>query len=772
MTDTRDPRSSRDLVAEMSLEEKASLLSGADFWNTKGVERLGIEPFTLTDGPHGLRKQVSDADHLGLNESLPATCFPSGVGLGASWDTDLAREVGAALGREARAAQVGVLLGPAVNIKRHPLGGRGFEYLSEDPELTGRLASAYIDGVQSEGVGTSLKHFAANNQERNRLLVDVIVDERTLREIYLRGFEIAVTQSQPWTVMSAYNRLNGTYASDDPWLLREILRGEWGHEGIVVSDWGGEDDRPSGVAAGMSLEMPGNGGITDADVVLAVREGRLDEADVDREAVRVVDLHRRVASLRDDDATFDADAHHALARRAALSAAVLLKNEGALPVARGARIAVLGAFAETPRYQGGGSSHIRPTRLVGLLDALREEHPDVAVEYRPGYRRDAQEPDQALLAEAGDAAAAADVVIVMAGLGDQEESEGYDREHLRLSDAHRALIETAVAANPATVVVLSNGAPVEMPWAPLVPAILEAHLGGQAGGAALADILLGDEEPAGRLAETFPQRIEDAPAHLHYPGTQRRVEYREGVFVGYRHYDTARVEPLFPFGHGLGYTSFALRDARTRQDAPGGPAATVSVVVENVGDRAGSTVVQAYVHQRGAQPGRPDQELKAFARVSLAPGESRRIALDLDRRAFARWGENAGDWVVDDADFEVRLGVSSRDIAAAAELRVAGTGDPAPSAGQNTALGDLLDHPVLGAWARGLRDTFVAGQGTYDADSPEFRMVEAFSRELPLRALVRIGALITQDELVRVLRVLDGTASEADVAAFAVGAES
>jgi len=772
MTDPHFSPSSSDLVAQMSLEEKASLLSGADFWNTKGIDRLGIEPFTLTDGPHGLRKQISDPDHLGLNESLPATCFPSGAGLGASWDTGLLREIGVALGKEARAAQVGVLLGPAINIKRHPLGGRGFEYLSEDPELTGALASAYIDGVQSEGVGTSLKHFAANNQERNRLLVDAVIDERTLREIYLRAFEIAVTRSQPWTVMSAYNKINGTYASDDAWLIRDVLRGEWGHEGIVVSDWGGEDDRLAGIEAGMTLEMPGNSGITDAEVVAAVRENRLDEAVVDREAARVVDLHRRVAEHRDPDASYRAEDHHALAYRAALSAAVLLKNDGTLPIAARSRVAVLGAFAEKPRYQGGGSSHIHPTRLSTLLSTLREKHQDALVEYCAGYRIGDPEPDDQLLAQARAASAAADVVVVMAGLNDHEESEGYDREHLRLSSAHRALIDVAITANPSTVVVLSNGAPVEMPWADRVPVVLEAHLGGQAGGEALTDILLGAAEPAGRLAETFPQRLEDTPAYLNYPGTRRRVEYREGVFVGYRYYDTARVTPQFPFGCGLGYTTFEVRDVEIVRGAAGTDEEIVSVRVENTGERVGSTVVQVYVHQRGAQPMRPEQELKAFAKLTLQPGESRRAELALDRRAFAYWGTNTRRWVVDTAEFEVRVGFSSRDIRSVCTIDVEGEGDPAPTAGHNTALGELLDHPVLGAWATNLRDVFVSGQGEYDPSSPEFRMVDAFSRELPLRGLVRIGALVSPQELERVLRVLDGQATADDLEAFTAGARS
>ena len=755
-----------EIVAELTLEEKASLCSGADFWHTKGIERLGLEPYMLTDGPHGLRKQASDTDHLGLNNSIPATCFPSGAGLAASWNRDLLGDIGRALGREAAAESVGILLGPAINIKRHPLGGRNFEYFSEDPFLTGELAVSYIDGVQSQGVGTSVKHFAANNQETNRLLVDVIVEERTLREIYLPGFHAAVTRAQPWSVMSAYNRINGPYASDNAWLLTDLLREEWGHEGIVVTDWGAEDDRVTGLGAGTSLEMPGNGGLGDQEIVEAVRSGTLATEVLDREVTRLVSVHLAAAASRAIPRTVDHSAHHALAQRAAVEASVLLKNEGVLPLAPDSRIAVLGAFAEQPRYQGGGSSRINPSRLDSLLDGLAQcGMRDIT--YAPGYGLNDPEPDETLLAQAREAAAAADVVVVMVGLTSAEESEGYDRPHMRLSDSHNALVEAARSVSDRVVVVLSNGAPVEMPWVASVPAVLEAYLGGQASGSALAAILTGAQEPGGRLAETFPVRLEDSPAYLNFPGTDEKVEYREGIFVGYRHYDTVRVGPLFPFGHGLGYTSFEITGTSIdRTDIDETESVQVTVEVVNVGHRRGSHVVQLYAHQVGAQPRRPEQELVGFDKVTLGPGECTTLRFELDRSAFCYWGTRAHAWVVDDADFEIRIGASSRDIAAVERVRVRGSSDAPLLRGHNTALGNILDHPVLGGWARDLREAFIGAQGTYDPESPEFRLVEAFSRELPLRALARIGGLISVDQLERACRVLETTASEEDMRWF------
>ncbi|WP_417563899.1 glycoside hydrolase family 3 C-terminal domain-containing protein [Microbacterium sp.] len=758
------------IVAQLSIEQMASLCSGEDFWNTKDIAAHGIKGFMLTDGPHGLRKQATEADHLGLNESVPATCFPSGAGLAASWNRDLLEAVGHALGREAAAEGVGVLLGPAINIKRHPLGGRNFEYLSEDPLLTGELAAAYINGVQAEGVGASVKHFAVNNQETNRLLVDVIVDQQALREIYLRGFEIAVKSAKPWTVMSAYNKINGTYASDDPWLLREVLRDEWGYDGVVVSDWGAEDDRVAGLQAGMGLEMPGNDGLGDAEIVSAIDNDVLDRQVLEREATRIIALHLAVADAQSRKSAgthvVDFDAHHELARRAAVEATVLLANDGALPIREGSTIGILGEFSECPRFQGGGSSRIHPTRIESLLSALAKR-PSAVVSYAPGYRVEDPNPDNDLLADARELASQSDIVVVMVGLASHEESEGFDRSHMRLSAAQNALVEVVCKSCDTVVVVLSNGAPVEMPWIDDVAAVLEANLGGQASGGALADVLFGDVEPSGRLAETIPVRIEDSPAYLNFPGTRDRVEYREGHFVGYRFYDTVDREPRFPFGHGLGYS-----DIRLTASGISAPyvdeAESIDVWVElrNVSSRPGSQVVQVYSHQQNAQPARPEQELIAFDKVFLQAGERYVLHMQVGHDAFRRWDVALGTWVVDDNSFELRVGTSSRSIAYRHHVAVRGRGHVPVYYGRNTALGSIQDHPVIGDWARALRARFVAQQGDYGEASPESLLVDAFSRELPLRSLVRIGRLITQTELERACRVLDGSASAEDTDHF------
>ena len=749
-----------EILSKLTLEEKASLASGRDFWSTKPVDRLGIESFVLTDGPHGVRKQATAGDRVGLHDAVPATCFPSAAGLAASWDRALVEEVGVALGRECQALGVGVLLGPGVNIKRSPLCGRNFEYLSEDPFLAGELASHLVKGMQSQGVGASVKHFAANNQETARMLVDVIVDERTLREIYLPAFEAVVRGSQPWTVMCSYNRLDGTYASQHRWLLTELLREEWGYTGLVVSDWGAADDRVRGLAAGLDLEMPGNGGFTDADIVAAVRAGRLDPAVLDRAVERILTLYARVVEGRRPGASFDAAAHHALARRAAAESAVLLKNEGGiLPLPRRGRIAFLGAFARQPRYQGGGSSHIQPTRLenahdaaVGLLAGRGQ------VRYAPGYDPAQEEPDAELLREARAAAAAADAAVVFIGLTEVFESEGFDRKHLRLPRNHVALLEAVAEVQPRLAVVLSNGSPVEMPWLPLAPAVLEAYLGGQAGGAAAVDLLFGEVNPSGKLPETFPARLEDSPAFLHFPGTRDRVEYREGVFVGYRYHDAARVEPLFPFGHGLSYTSFAysaltLDRATMEEDQVLG----VSLKVKNVGPVAGQEVVQLYVRDEVAGAVRPEKELKGFEKVALAPGEEKVVRFALSRRAFAYWDIRTHAWTVEPGEFTILVGASSRDIRLSA--RVAMTGRPAPrTLDQNACFAEVLDHPLTAAWALRARDRFLDRVGKYEPGTPEAAMMEAMVRELPLRALLRLGRVLTPGQLDLLVDVLNGKA--------------
>ncbi len=751
----------RGILSQLTLEEKASLCSGRDFWSTKAVGRLGIESYVLTDGPHGLRKQSTAGDSVALHDAVPATCFPTGVGLAASWNRALAEAVGEALGRECQAEGVGVILGPGVNIKRSPLCGRNFEYLSEDPFLAGELARHQVKGIQSQGVGASLKHFAANNQETARMLVDAVVDERTLREIYLPAFENAVTGAQPWTVMCSYNRINGTYASQNRWLLTELLKEEWGHTGLVVSDWGAVDDRAEGLAAGMELEMPGSGGVTDADIVEAVRAGRLDPALLDGAVERILTLYARVVEGRRPGASFDPAAHHALARRVAGESAVLLKNQGnLLPLPRSGRIAFLGAFARQPRYQGGGSSHIRPTRLDTAHEAavqLLAGRGQIA--YAPGYDPATEDPDPRLLAEARQAAVRSDAAVVFIGLTERFESEGFDRKHLRIPRNHVALLEAAAEVQPRLVVVLSNGSPVEMPWLARAPAVLEAYLGGQAGGAAVVDVLFGEVNPSGKLPETFPARIEDNPAHLNFPGDRDRVEYREGIFVGYRYHDAARVEPLFPFGFGLSYTTFeysGLTLDRATMDE--GETLTVSLAVKNVGPVAGQEVVQLYVRDELAGVVRPDKELKGFEKVALAPGEEKQVRFALGRRAFAFWDVRSHAWKVEPGDFTILVGASSRDLRLSGRVAVL-VRAPAPRTfDRNASFAEVLDHPATAAWALGVRERVFDRVGRYAPGTPEAAMMEALVRELPLRALVRLARALTPGQLAVLLDVLNGRA--------------
>jgi beta-glucosidase len=672
-----------ELVGQLSVEEKASLTSGRDFWTTEGIERVGLPAITVTDGPHGVRLQQGATDHLGLHEAVPATCFPTASALAATWDLELVREVGVAIAREALEFGVGVVLGPGVNLKRSPLCGRNFEYFSEDPLLSGELAAAFIDGVQSQGVGTSLKHFAANNQESRRMTIDAVVPPRVLRELELASFEIAVTRAQPWTVMCSYNRLNGTYACQHPWLLTDVLKDEWGHEGIVVTDWGAMDDRVTALAAGCELEMPGVNPTSDARIAAAVRAGLLDAAILDAAATRLVAMALRADANRQPDATFDRDEHHALARTVAANAAVLLRNEAdALPIRDGDTVAVIGAFADRPRFQGTGSSRISPTRVDSLrselLAALGEER---IVGYAPGYA-DTEHVDDALLVDAVALAAQADVAVVCVGLPDGYENEGNDRAFLGLPPTHDALVAALAAAHPRVAVVLANGAPVTMPWAADVAAVLEGYLGGQAGGGGLADVLTGAVNPSGRLAETFPRSHDDVPAHRNFPGGPATVEYREGLYVGYRYHDTVGGDVLFPFGHGLSYTSFSYgepvldRDTIEVAELAEGGTVQVDVEVTNTGARAGATVVQLYVRDVESAVHRPDRELRAFAKVHLEPGASATATLTLGERAFAFWDTEADDWTVEPGSFELLVGTSSRDVVGRASLTVPGEALP------------------------------------------------------------------------------------------------
>ncbi|NKY09040.1 glycoside hydrolase family 3 C-terminal domain-containing protein [Cellulomonas hominis] len=693
------------VLAELTLEEKAALTSGSDFWHTEGVERLGVPEVMVTDGPHGLRKQAESADHLGIGNSVPATCFPPAAALASTWDVDLLDRVGRALGRETRGNEVAVLLGPGVNMKRSPLCGRNFEYFSEDPALAGDLGAALVAGIQSEGVGTSLKHYAANNQETDRMRVSSDVDERTLREIYFPAFERVVTRAQPWTVMCSYNRINGTYASQDHWLLTEVLRDEWGFEGLVVSDWGAVVDRVAALAAGLDLEMPATGGRTDALVVDAVKNGTLDEAVLDVAVRRVLTMIAKAQPALAEPGTVDVEAHHALAREAAADGSVLLKNAavGGAPVLplsaeAAAEAVVIGEFARTPRYQGAGSSQVNPTRLDDALTALRTvtgvDLPFTAGFSVAGVEGSQDADDAALLAEAVAAARGAGTVLLFLGLPAPDESEGYDRTHLGLPANQLAVLRAVAEVNDRVVVVLANGSAVSVEWQDSAAAVLETWLGGQAGGSAVADLLLGVRNPSGKLAETIPHRVEDTPAFGNFPGDNGHVRYGEGVLIGYRWYDTRLVDVAYPFGHGLSYTTFGYSDVAATVSGEGaGSSVEVRVTVTNTGARAGAETVQVYVGDPEAAVLRPVRELKAFAKVTLEPGASRTLTFTLGARDLSYWHPGLRRWVVGGGRTVVEVGASSRDIRGTAEVAVAGE----PLWGDLTADGTVnewLAHPV------------------------------------------------------------------------------
>lgn len=741
----------KEILRKLTLEEKAGLCSGLDFWHTKGVERLGIPSLMLTDGPHGLRKQNTSSDHLGLGDSVPATCFPSAAGLAASWNRDLLRSVGEALGRECQAEGVSILLGPGTNIKRSPLCGRNFEYFSEDPYLSSEMAASHIQGVQSQGVGTSLKHFAANNQEHRRMSTNVVVDERTLHEIYLRSFEGAVVQSQPWSVMCSYNRVNGEYASENAFLLTEILREKWGFQGFVVSDWGAVNERVQGLAAGLDLEMPSSGGAGDAKIIQAVQDGSLSEETLNIAIERILAFIDKAVEHRKEAVSFDMEEHHRLARIAAQESMVLLKNEeGILPLGRSGTIAVIGEFAEKPRYQGGGSSHVHPTRLsVPLKELSQAAAGHAKITSSPGFELDQDDVHLDLLRNAVDQASQADVVVMFMGLPDRYESEGYDRTHMRLPSNQIAVLEAVAAVQPNLVVVLSNGAPVVMPWMDKAKAVIEGYLGGQGAGGAIADILFGDATPSGKLAETFPVRLEDNPSYLFFPGEGDRVEYREGIFVGYRYYDAKRVEPLFPFGHGLSYTTFEYSDLkldknRMRDDEK----LTVSLQVSNTGNRAGQEIVQIYVRDVESTVSRPDKELKGFCKVTLQPGETKEVTIELEKQAFAYYHTPLKDWVVESGEYRVLVGKSSRDIVLEAAVEVISSTEIPVVYTANTLLGDLFDRPE----SRSIALEMMKATGLTDANNGELDpMMAAMMKYMPLRSAVAFSQGKFTDEMLTAL---------------------
>ena len=666
---------SASLVGQMTLEEKASLLSGKDFWYLKGIKRLSLPEIMVTDGPHGLRKQASGADNLGLNASVPSTCFPTASATACSFDRQLLYEIGKAIAEECRQENVAVLLGPGVNIKRSPLCGRNFEYFSEDPLLTGELAASFINGVQSQEVGVSLKHFAANNQETRRMTCESVLDERTFREIYLKGFEIAIKKAKPWTVMCSYNRLFGEFASQNERLLTGILRNEWGFDGVVVSDWGATADRVSGVKAGLDLEMPHVDDTHDKEIVEAVKDGTLPVEKVDRAVTNVVNLILRSQSRQ--DFKYDQAVHHALARTAAAQSAVLLKNENALlPGSKAASTAVIGAFAKKPRYQGTGSSKILPYKLDNAFDELQAC--GVNSEYADGYSLESDKVDDKLIQEACALAKGKDIVYLFAGLPDQYESEGFDRDSMRMPENHVKLIEAVIEVNKNVVIILMGGAPMELPWADKVPAILLVYLGGQACGGACADLLLGTVNPSGKLAESWPIRLEDNPSYDNFPGYHLTVEYREGLFVGYRYYDTAKKPVRFPFGFGLSYSKFEysnlILDHNNLEDTG---TLKITFSVKNVGDFDGKEIVQLYSACKRSSIIRPEQELKGFDKVALKPREQKEVTFTLPAQELTFYNPQTSNWQLESAEYEIRIGASSRDIRLSAVVKVSST-NPAP----------------------------------------------------------------------------------------------
>jgi len=659
-------------LSELTLEEKASLCLGSHFWYTAPVERLGIPRIMVSDGPHGLRTQPGEGDHVGTLASVPATCFPTASGLGSSWNPDLFREIGEALGREAKKLGVSVVLGPGINMKRSPLCGRNFEYISEDPWLAGELATAMVQGTQSQGVGTSLKHYAANNQEDDRLRVSAEVDERTLREIYFPAFERVVKSAQPWTVMCAYNKINGTYCSEHHWLLTEILREEWGFEGLVVSDWGAVHDRVAALRGGLDLEMPPNLGVSDAAIVEAVRNGSLEESILDESVSRVLRLVDQSQPTLAEGISFDPDDHHALARRAGHESAVLLKNTGnVLPLQpeKGSTVAVIGEFARTPRFQGAGSSQVNPTKVDVALEELQSALAGRAeVQFAAGFGLGATDNDEHLLQEAVDLARLADHVLVFLGLPGEDESEGFDRTHIDLPANQLVLLHALAEVHDRLIVILANGGVVRVStWDDKVAAILECWLSGQAAGGAAVDLLLGVANPSGKLAETIPARLQDNSSYLNFPGEEGIVNYGEGVFIGYRAYDTLIQHVSYPFGFGLSYTTFRIDDVNvsvTGSVADDDLAVEVTASVTNVGQRAGAEVVQVYVGDVEASVARPLRELKGFVKVHLEPGETQQVSCQLDERAFAFWSRRFGQWVVESGEFMIAVGNSSRHLAA------------------------------------------------------------------------------------------------------------
>lgn len=742
-------RDVKAIVKQMTLEEKAGMCSGKDFWHLKSVERLGIPEVMVSDGPHGLRKQDKDADHLGANESIKAVCFPTACATACSFDRELLEKLGETIGEECQAENLSVILGPAVNIKRSPLCGRNFEYFSEDPYLASQMAAAHIRGVQSKNIGTSIKHFAANNQEYRRMSCSSEIDERTFREIYLAAFETAIKESNPDTVMCSYNKINGEFASENHRLLTEILRDEWGFEGYVMSDWGAVNDRVKGLAAGLDLEMPASGGYTDAEIVQAVKDGELDEIVLDTAVERILRIIFKYTDNR-QPGKFDMEADHKLAGKIAQESMVLLKNDGILPLkTEGQKIAFIGKFAEKPRFQGGGSSHINSFKITSALEASKEY---TQVTYAQGYDVKEDKIDEKLLAEAVNTAKEADAAVIFAGLPDAFESEGYDREHMGMPMCQNALIAEIAKVQPNTVVVLHNGSPVEMPWADNVKGILESYLCGQAVGDAQAAILFGKANPCGKLAETIPYKLSDNPSYLNFPGDGKKVEYKEGVFVGYRYYDTKEMPVRYPFGYGLSYTTFSYRDLQlSSKEIKDTDKLTVTLKVKNTGSIAGKEIVQLYVSDMTNAANRPVKELKNFVKVELNPGEEKVVSMELDKRSFAWYNTEIKDWYAATGTYEILVGSSSADILLTAEIRIISTAEIPCRIHMNTTVAELFAEPKAKEIMSGLLNTMMENIGgsqdensaASEAITPE--MAVKMMENSPLRSFRSFAGISTQE---------------------------
>ncbi|MFN3698739.1 MAG: glycoside hydrolase family 3 C-terminal domain-containing protein [Dictyoglomus sp.] len=746
-------RDIKGLISQMTLEEKASLCSGKDAWNTKPIERLGIPSIRMSDGPHGLRKE----EHL-FGESKPATCFPTAVTLAASWDRELVERVGKAIGEECQAEGVQILLGPGVNIKRSPLCGRNFEYYSEDPFLASELAKHFIKGVQSEGVGTSLKHYAANNQETRRLTVDAKIDERTLREIYLASFERAVKEAQPWTVMCSYNKVNGTYASENEYLLKKILKEEWGFEGFVVSDWGAVNDRVKGLKAGLDLQMPYDGGIGDKKIIEAVKRGELSEEILDEAVERILRIIFKAIENKKEDASYDKEAHHKLAREVARECFVLLKNEDhILPLKKEGVIGIIGAFAKKPQIQGGGSAHVNPTKTDDALEEIKKIVGGRGkILYADGYEIDKDEPKEELIEEAKRVAKESDVVIIFGGLPERYESEGFDRPHMKMPESHNELIKEVAKTNKNTVVVLSNGGPIEMPWVEEVKGILETYRGGQGWGGAVADILFGVVSPSGKLPESFPKKLSDNPSYLFFPGERDKVEYREGIFVGYRYYDKKEMEVLFPFGYGLSYTNFEYSELKIeKKKITEEEILKVKVKVKNTGKMKGKEVVQLYVKDIKSEVIRPEKELKGFEKIELEAGEEKEVEFELDKRAFAYYNEEIGEFYVESGEFEIMIGKSSRDIVLKETVYVESTKKIKKRYHINSTIGDIMEDPEASVKFQSILKQFASRFPSFSSEEGIMNFAEMM-KYMPLRSLLHFGGgVVTEEHLENLLKELN-----------------